>query len=202
MPARAAVSFLAALLAACATTVRDLPPGALSYEKAGLVAGRLAFEGSGISPSLKLRSLQGRTYVVRPEHATFLVAVPPGTYRVTGFGGYRIRDDTITLQAVTGEARYVGSFLAARDANGEMRVLVRDEFADVFETLQARGDDGVLRIERGLVASALVPIGPGDLVIAVERQPRYYPWWSISVGFHHHRHGHRHHRKRRIRRGQ
>lgn len=195
--ARAALA-LCVLFAACATVVRDLPPDA-APEGEALLAGSSDFS------SLRLRSAEGRTYVVRPEGRVFLVALPPGTYTVTAIGPYRPSYDTLTIEARAGRARYVGSFRAARDESGVLRVAVRDELDQVARALSARY--GERRLEKALVRSSLEPLGNGDLVIAVHRPEPYYPYPYYGFGWygyyywygHPALHPHHHHRHARSR---
>jgi hypothetical protein len=190
---------IVALCAACTSTVRDYP----ADEPAGataLLAGGLAFGGSYVAPVIRLRAVDGgRYYVVRPEHDAFLVAVPAGLYEIERFGDFRVTDDRLTVLAVSGEARYIGTFHAMRTDTGQLRVVVRDELEDVARRLEPRYGERAL--VRGLVQSALEPMaGAGDeLVIAVRpiRHPGY-PYWAHDVGIYYgygYWYGHPHHRR-------
>lgn len=190
---------LIALCAACTTTVRDYP----ADEPAGataLLAGGLAFGDSYVAPVIRLRATDGgRYFMVRPDHDAFLVAVPPGLYEVERFGDYRVTDDRLTVHAVAGEARYIGTFHAMRTDAGELRIVVRDERADVARRLKARYGERTLT--PGLVKSALEPMkdAGGELVIAVRpgRHPGY-PYWAHDVGIYYgyYWYGHPHRRRR------
>ncbi|MHC4547460.1 MAG: hypothetical protein ACYTEZ_01675 [Planctomycetota bacterium] len=191
------------LCAACATTIRDLPPEKLPAGARAMLAGRLDFAGTRIDSTLRLRSLQGHELVVRPTHATFLVEVPPGTYEVQRFGSYAPRDDRLTLEAKRGKARYVGSFRAARDAYGDLRVVVRDEMWPVAEELVDRYGPALPQVEPGLVRSSLPPIEGTDkeLVIALQRvESSAWPiFFSLGLGFYYGYdggHGHSGHSRR------
>ncbi len=185
-------------LCGCTATVGNIEPGERTDGDAFL-AGVLSFQGSRISAKMQWRADDGKHISVRTGAGAFLVAVPPGRYELRKFGAYRVTDDTITFHAVAGETRYLGTFEAARDQNGELRVVVRDRRAAVQKKLRATYDG--LTLTAGLVESALVPLqkNSGDLVIAVEppEPPRFY--YSVGFGHHSHFYGHRRHRRSRAR---
>lgn len=177
------LALIAALCAACTSTVRDYP----ADEPAGataLLAGGLEFGNSHVAPVIRLRATHGgKYYMVRPDHDAFLVAVPAGLYELERFGDFQVTDDRLTVLAVAGEARYIGTFRAMRTDTGELRIVVRDELADVARRLKPRYGERTLT--RGLVESSLEPMaGAGkELVIAVRpvRQPSY-PYWAHDAG--------------------
>jgi hypothetical protein len=145
------------LAAACASTVR------------ALLAGRLDFGGARIDASMLLRGPDGKEIVVRPRHDAFLVEVPAGTYEVSGFGDYRPAHDRLTLEADAGRARYIGTFASARGPEGTLNVVVHDEPAAVARALASRYGAAAPPLERGLVASALPPVGAEALVVEMKR---------------------------------
>jgi hypothetical protein len=163
--------------------VRDYPADEPASATA-LLAGGLEFGSSHVAPVIRLRATDGGKYfMVRPQHDAFLVAVPAGLYEVQRFGDFQVTDDRLTVLAVAGQARYIGTFRAMRTDTGELRVVVRDELADVARRLKPRYGERTLT--RGLVESALEPMeGAGDeLVIAVRpvRRPGS-PYWAYDAG--------------------
>jgi len=171
------------LLAACASTVRDLPAGSGAEEGDALLAGRLSFGGTRIAPKLRLRSPGGRDVIVKPEHETFLVAVPSGTYEIERFGDYRPANDRLVIEAAPGPARYVGTFAATRDRYGALRVVVRDEIGRVEADLRRRYGEAMPGIEPELARSSLEPLENGELVVAVERVT--YPSFAYGHAYLH-----------------
>ena len=184
-------------LAACSTTVRDLPPDRAPDGNAAMLAGRMEFAGTKIQPTLRLRSLDGKKIVVKPKHATFLVALPPGTYRLERFGKYEPSLDKITLEAEAGEARYIGTFRAWRDPLGDLKVLVSDDMWPVAEELVDRYGPELPQMEPGLVRSELPPVD-GALAIAVRPVPSsnipIYVSFGLGFGYGFYGGGHKHYR--------
>lgn len=197
------LALILALCAACTTTVRDYPADE-PYGATALLAGGLAFGGSFVAPVIRLRAADGgRFFMIRPQHDAFLVAVPPGLYEIERFGDFRVTDDRLTVHALAGEARYIGTFRAMRTDSGELRIVVRDELDDVARRLKARYGERTLT--RGLVESALEPMGgPGDELVITVRPIRHpgYPYWAHDVGIYSHYwywYGHPHHHRPRPR---
>ena len=196
---------LAILLSACAGPVRDLPADRAPARGQAMLAGRLAFSGSRIAPSIGLRS-QGGSYVrIQPAHEHFLVAVPPGTYVVERFGEHYLTDDQLVLEAHADAAAYIGSFHAARDERGNLRVAVRDEPEATRAALARRYGEAMPVLVGALVRSSLAPLpgAEGELVVAVKKQPSYstHTTFHFGIGYgyyygHHHGHHRSHHRRR------
>ncbi len=164
---------------ACTTTVRDLPP---DREADARIAGTLDFSGSRLSPVLRIRSAAGQEYVLRPERKTFVMALPAGRYELLNFGNYKPTEDRLSFDAQSDKTLYIGSFVAARTADGDLRIAIRDERNDVAARLERRYPE--LNIESGLTQSSLQPLTPGQpLAVAVERieQPTTV---GFGVGYH------------------
>jgi len=169
------------LLTACTTTVRDLPEDQSASGPQALLAGRLAFGGTVVQPTLYLtRADDGQTYAVRPSHEAFLVALPSGTYVVQRFGEFRPTADRITLDARPGVAVYIGDFYPGRDNEGNLKVIVHDDFERTGTEIRLRYPEQEL--ERSLVQSSLPPLDPNqdDLAIDVARPA---PSVTYGVGF-------------------
>ncbi|MDH3590292.1 MAG: hypothetical protein OER88_00325 [Planctomycetota bacterium] len=180
------------LLAACTTTVRDLPP---DMETDARIAGQLDFGGSKIGRLIRVQHEDGREFVLRPEHDTFVMALPAGRYEILNFGGYRLAEDRIIFDAEKDRTSYVGSFQAVRGGEGELRIAVRDELDAVARSVTERYPE--LTVDPALAHSTLAPLEPDqDLVVKLERieTPVYV---SFGVGYYGYYHRPYHGRHRR-----
>ncbi len=150
-----------------------------------IVAGSFRFDGTSVPPRLLLRGADGREVSLRPDRDPFVVALPPGSYEVLSFGGYYPKVDRPRLVAVQGEARYIGSFHAARDRDGDLTILVRDSRAGDGPWIHEAYPSLPAPLPASLVSSALEPApGTTELAIAVERPepPRHHA--HFGFGFH------------------
>jgi hypothetical protein len=184
---RAPALLLIAACAACASTLRDVPPDRKPDATKAMVAARLDFAGTQIEPTLRLRSLQGSEVKVRPEYATFLVELAPGSYELRRIGDYVPKEDRLTFEAKAGVVNYIGSFHAGRDAYGDLRLVVEDEMMLVAEELVDRYGPELPDMVPGMVRSALVPVDREitKLVVPLARVAPSYPpiFFSIGLGF-------------------
>ncbi len=147
------------------------------------MAGSFRFDGTPVLPRLLLRGADGKEVSLRPEHDPFVVALEPGTYDVVSIGGYYPKVDRPRLVAVKGEARYVGSFHAARDREGDLAILVRDSRAADSPWIHESYPALPVPLPVSLVASALEPApGATELAIAVERPepPRHHAHFGFG----------------------
>jgi len=171
------------LAAACATPVRDLPREGGLPADAAIVAGSFHLHGTSVPPRLLLRGSDGREVSLRPELDPFVVALPAGTYEVVSFGGHYPKYDRPRLVAVKGEARYVGSFHAARDRDGDLTIVVRDSRAADSPWIHETYPTLPVPLPISLVSSALEPApGTTELAIAVERPepPRHHAHFGFG----------------------
>ena len=154
----------AALVAACSTTVRDLPP---DFEADARIAATMDFSGSRIDTLLRVRSDAGREFVLRPEGRTFVMALPAGRYEILNFGNYRPTEDRLSFTTRKGATTYIGAFVAGRDRDGDLRIAIRDESAAARAELAERYPE--LTIDTALTRSSLQPLEPDQpVVVAVE----------------------------------
>jgi len=170
--------------AACTTTLRDVPPGRKPDVTKAMIAARMEFTGTQIEPTMRLRSLQGAEVKVRPEYATFLVELPPGTYELARFGDYVPKSDRLTFEAKVGVINYIGSFHAGRGAYGDLQLVVENEMMLIAEELVDRYGPELPDMVPGMVRSALVPTDReiAKLVVPLARVARSYPPVSFSIG--------------------
>lgn len=163
--------------------MRDVQEGGSLASDKAYVAGRIAFAGTPIAPSLHITAAGGKDYVVRPERELFVVEMPAGDYALRRFGSYILVNDRLAFSAVRGRISYVGDFLPARDSEGRLRMLVRDARDAAGKEISGRHGTGI-PFEPALVRSSLVPL-PGaekELVVELEEivmpPPYYYydPW--------------------------
>jgi hypothetical protein len=172
------------LVAACTTTLRDVPPDRKPDVAKAMIAARLDFAGTKIEPTLHLRSLQGSKVKVRPEYATFLVELAPGSYELQRIGDYVPKADRLTFDAKAGVVTYIGSFHAGRDAYGDLRLVVESEMMLIAEELVDRYGPELPDMVPGMVRSALVPVDREitKLVVPLARVAPSYPPISFSIG--------------------
>jgi hypothetical protein len=179
-----AALFLIVACAACTTTLRDVPLGSKPDVAKAMIAGRMDFTGTQVEPTLRLRSLQGKEVKVRPEYATFLVELAPGTYELQRIGDYVPKADRLTFEAKAGVINYIGSLHAGRDAYGDLRLVVENEMMLIAEELVDRYGPEFPDMVPGMLRSALVPIDReiAKLVVPLARVAPSYPPVSFSVG--------------------
>lgn len=161
----------------CATTVRDLPVGEPPPPGQGLIAGRVDFG------RLSVRGFaDGASLAIEPRHTTFLVALPPGTYAITGFGAYQPKNEQVTFEAVAGQALYIGDFMRAANKEGQLVVAVHDSLDGAIRELRRRYGDDLPIVQAGLVQSNLER-PDGTFLIAVYREePRVHSSFGIAIG--------------------
>ena len=181
---RPAALLLIVACAACTTTLRDVPPSRQPDVTKAMIAARMDFTGTQIESTLRLRSLQGKEVKVRPEYATFLVELAPGTYELARIGDYVPKADRLTFEAKVGVITYIGSFHAGRDVYGDLRLVVEDEMMLIAEELVDRYGPALPDMVPGMVRSALVPIDREiqKLVVPLARVAPSYPPVSFSIG--------------------
>jgi len=175
---RTAAAPLLLALAACASTVKDLPAAGPDAKGQALLAARLAFEGSSVLPSLHLESSEGKYFVIRPEESTFLVAIPEGTYTIAQFGRHAPRGVRLSIEARKGEARYVGTFAPILREGGALSMTIVDERAEVEAKLRKRYGADTPALATALAETVVKRLDPAaPLVVALEevRPPRPYP---------------------------
>jgi len=170
-------------LAGCQTQVHELEPGDGIPEGRALIAGRLAFRGTKVYPTLRLLSEDGRAYRIALGDEVFLVALPPGYYTVRDFGGYQPSADTLTIEAPPEGVSYIGSFQPARDSDGDLCFKVADECEAIERVLEARYGDELPALADRRVQSSLDPTmgDPENLVVAVAK-PSSRTSGSVSFG--------------------
>jgi hypothetical protein len=165
-------------LAACSSTVKDLPPDRPVEQGKALIAARVAYSGTDIGPRLFLRPEGGNRLLVESAHEAFVVALEPGRYTIERFGLYVPVVGRVTFEAVAGMAHYIGDFRPYRDEKGNLRIVVSDGLEALSKDLELRYGASTPVLERRLVRSSLEPLDDprGDVVIAMR------PWDSRITG--------------------
>jgi hypothetical protein len=167
-----------ACVAACSSTVKDLPPDRPVPEGMALIAARVAYGGTDIGPRLFLRPEGGNRLLVEPSHEAFVVALEPGRYTIERFGLYVPVVGRVTFEAIAGKAHYIGDFRPYRDEKGNLRIVVSDGLEALGMDLGLRYGASTPALERSLARSSLEPLDDprGGVVIAMR------PWDSRITG--------------------
>jgi len=172
------------LLAGCTTTARPARLQDLAQAGQAWVAGSLAWRETPMREWLRVADERGNEIRLTLDQDAFLVALPPGRWRVSEIGGYRVAHDEPWFESRPGRAAYVGSLHPVRDAMGNLAVVVRDEQAAVQAALAARYGVAAPILEAGLLASALESLDdPTETVIALQPPSPVRSGTSLWIGY-------------------